>query len=146
MESEVGFVSGERQTRTVGKQVRRMITEAKDQLQAASHAGFPTILLIYNTVDPLQRFGTEALDFTFAMYGEWTVRLKEGQIEDSFHGRNSSLRPNANTSFSAVGHLRRTESGADVKIFENVYARHPLPYEALPECIEVVRVQIEHAA
>ena len=145
IESEAGFVAGGRQTRTVGEHVRRKITDAKDQLQAASHAGFPTILLIYNTVDPRQAFGTEDHDFTFAMYGEWTVRLKNGQIEDSFHGRNSSLRPNANTSFSALGHLRRTESGAEVKIFENAYARHPLPYEALPECFEVVRIDIENA-
>lgn len=146
IESEVGFVAGGRQSRTVGEHVRRKITEAKAQLQAASYAGFPTILLIYNTVDPRQAFGTEVHDFTFAMYGELTVRLKEGHIEDSFHGRNSSLRPSMNTSFSALGHLRRTESGAEVKIFENAYARHPLPYEALPECIEVVRIEIENAA
>lgn len=146
IESEVGFVAGGLQSRSVGDHVRRKITEAKAQLQAASNAGFPTILLIYNTVDPRQAFGTEAQDFTFAMYGEWTVRLQDGHIEDSFHGRNSSLRPNMNTSFSALGHLRRTASGAEVKIFENAYARHPLPYEALPECIDVVRIEIENAA
>ena len=145
IESEVGFVAGGLQSRTVGEHVRRKITEAKAQLQAASHAGFPTILLIYNTVDPLQAFGTESQDFTFAMYGEWTVSLADGQIEDSFHGRNSSLRPKVNTSFSALGQLRRTRGGAEVKIFENAYARHPLPYDALPECFEVVRIEIEYA-
>ena len=146
IESEAGFIPGGRQTRTVGEHVRRKISEAKAQLQAASQAGFPTILLVYNSIDPCQAFGTEDQDFTFAMYGEWTVFFKNGEIEDSFNGRNSSLRPNANTSFSAVGHLRRTENGVKVKIFENAHARIPLPYDALPECFEVVRIEIENAA
>lgn len=146
IDSESGFEPGGVHSRTVGDHVRRKIAEAREQLQAASHAGLPTILLVYNSVDPLQLFGTDIHDFVCAMYGEWTVRLREGRIEDSFHGRNSSLRRNANTSFSAVGHLYRAAGGAKVKLFENVYARHPLPYDQLPDCFEVIRIEIENAA
>lgn len=147
IKSEDGFGSrGGVHSRTVGDRVRRKIEEARKQLQAVSHEGSPTILLIYNKVDPMQAFGTETHDFVCAMYGELTVRLKDGRIEDSFHGRNSLLQKDVNTSFSAVGHLRRSSTGAEVRIFENIYARHPLPFREVPPCIEVMRVEIENAA
>ena len=146
IESDAGFKPGGVHSRTVGDHVRRKIAEAREQLQPVSLAGFPTILLVYNSVDPFQIFGTEIHDFVCAMYGEWTVRLRNGRIEESFHGRNSSVRRNANTSFSAVGHLVRTEHGAKVKLIENVHARNSLPYGDLPECFEVMRVELENAA
>lgn len=146
IESEDGFQRDGVSSRTVGAHVRRKIADARKQLQTVSRGGSPTILLIYNKIDPLQLFGTETHDFVCAMYGELTVRLKDGCLEDSFHGRNSSLRSDVNTSFSAVGHLRRSPSGAEVRVFENIYARHPLPFEELPHCIEVVRVEVENAA
>lgn len=146
IESEDGFETNGVSSRTVGDHVRRKIAEARKQLQAVSRIGTPTILLVYNSVDPMQLFGTETRDFVCAMYGELTVRLKEGRLEDSFYGRNSSLRSNMNTSFSAVGHLRRCAGGSDVRIFENIYARHPLPFDKLSPYIEVVRVEVENAA
>jgi hypothetical protein len=115
-------------------------------LKTASEAGLPAILLIHNTVDPQQMFGTEEHDFVFAMYGELTVRLINGRATDSFHGRNAKIRHDANISFSGVGHLKRVADGAEVKIFENVYAQYPLPFKFVPACIEVVRVEVEHAA
>jgi hypothetical protein len=145
IESEAGLI-GNTGTRTVGDHVRARIEEARGQMQTASRAGFATLLLIYNKVDPHQVFGTEPHDFISAMYGEWTVRLRNGRIAESFHGRNAKLRHNANTSFSAVGHLCRTEAGARIKIFENAFARHSLPYEEVPGCFDVVRVEVENAA
>jgi hypothetical protein len=49
---------------------------------------------VYNNLDPLHIFGTEDLDFIAAMYGEPTVLLSQntGDVVDSFHGRNQSLR------------------------------------------------------
>jgi hypothetical protein len=91
-------------------------------------------------------FGTEEHDFVSAMYGELTVRLTNGRATDSFHGLNAKIRHDANTSFSGVGHLKRVADGAEVRLFENVYAKHPLPFEFLPACIEVVRAEVEHAA
>jgi hypothetical protein len=80
------------------------------------------------------------------MYGELTVRLVKGKATDSFHGRNAKLRHDENVSFSGVGHLKRTSAGAEVTVFENAYAGQPLPFDALPPCIEVVRIEVEHAA
>lgn len=45
-----------------------------------------------------------------------------------------------------VGHLKRLANGIEVKFFENIYADHPLPFEDTPSCIEVVRIEAEHAA
>lgn len=132
-------------SRTVGDHVRSKILDARKQVQAAAREGSPTILLIYNQVDePFQSFGTEPHDFIAAMYGEHTVRIVEGRVAESYHGRNATLR-GKNTSFSAVGHLRRTESGAEIKIYENAYAKNPLPFPSLPDCIEVVRVEVPNA-
>jgi hypothetical protein len=144
IQSEVGFKPNGVNSRMVGKHIRHKIDEARKQLQADSHAGSPTILLVYNAVDPMQLYGTEPHDFVSAMYGDWTVRLEDGHVKDSYHGRNSRLREDRNTSFSAVGHLSGHESESHVRVFENAYARHPLPYEALPRCIKVVRILLEN--
>ncbi|MFB8913473.1 hypothetical protein QT199_005905 [Xanthomonas phaseoli pv. phaseoli] len=131
-------------SRTIGWHVRQKIVEARGQLRAAAGAGVPAVLLIYNTVDPFQLFGTEQHDFLSAMYGELTVRVDTSGRAASgpFHGRNAALRENFNTSFSGVGHLRETCSGAEVIIYENVFAAHPLPFGDIPDCITAVRVEL----
>jgi hypothetical protein len=126
--------------------VRQKITDSKKQLQPGARKGAPCILLIYNNLDRhFQMFGTEEHDFIVAMYGELTILLRNNVIADSFHGRNAYLRENHNTSFSAVGHLRKTREGASVCLYENVYARNPLDFGSIPECIEVRRVQLDGA-
>ena len=146
IESQRGFNPDRVSSRTVGSHVRHKISEARRQLQTAAQVGLPAILLIHNTVDPSQAFGTETHDFICAMYGEMTVRLTDGQPRESFHGRNAKLRSDANTSFSGVGHLMRLANSVEVKVFENIYAEYPLPFEEIPPCIEVVRIEVEHAA
>lgn len=146
IESQRGFNPDEVSSRTVGSHVRHKISEARRQVRTAAQAGVPAILLIHNTIDPLQAFGTEIHDFICAMYGELTVRITDGQPRESFHGRNAKLRNDENTSFSGVGHLKRLANGVEVKVFENVYADHPLPFEDMPSCIEVVRIEVEHTA
>lgn len=143
-----GFNPGGVSSRTIGWHVRQQISEARAQLQSAAHMGMPTILLIYNTVDPFQLFGTEPHDFINAMYGELTVHIDTSSLEASkpFHGRNARLRKGVNTSFSGVGHLQRTRGGADVTVYKNAFASHPLPNATVPSCIQVVNVEIEHAA
>jgi hypothetical protein len=145
IESTKGIYPTGVSSRTVGSHVRSKIAEARKQVQAAAREGSPTVLLIYNNVDePFQSFGTEPHDFIAAMYGEHTVRIVQGRVAGSYHGRNASLR-SKNTSFSAVGYLRRTAGGAEVKIYENAYAKNPLPFEALPGCIDVIRVEVPNA-
>ncbi|MEC3887721.1 hypothetical protein [Xanthomonas campestris] len=132
-------------SRTIGWHVRQKIAEARAQLRVAASAGMPAILLIHNTVDPMHLFGTEQHDFLSAMYGELTVRIDASGRAASglFHGRNARLRETANTSFSGVGHLHATRSGAEVIIYENVFAAHPLPFGAIPDCIRTIRVELD---
>jgi hypothetical protein len=132
-------------TRIVGSHVRAKIGEAKPQLQPPARVGSPTILLIYNALDPYQTFGTEEHDFLAAMYGELTVsiNLDTKQVSDSYHGRNRSLAPNKNTSFSAVGAIYTRGGKLSVVLYENVFAKNPLSYSSLPACFVARRVQME---
>jgi hypothetical protein len=129
-------------SRTVGAHVRQKIFDSRKQVQVAKKEGVPGVLLIYNHLDPLQIFGTEQHDFVSAMYGEMTVVLRDSKISDSFHGRNSLLKNDQNTSFSAVAHLRSSSKGPTVRLYENVFARHTLNYPSLPPCFEVVRIEV----
>jgi hypothetical protein len=130
--------------RIVGDHVRRAIDGAKKQIQhGAKELGIPSILLIYNKIGPL--FGTDDHDFTTAMYGEFTILLNSGtgaMESDVFHGRNARLREKINTSFSAVGRLASLAGDLEVTLFENIHAQVPIPYEKLPNCFHVKRVQI----
>ncbi len=55
-------------SRTVGDHVRRRIEGSKKQIQYGANHGIPSILIIYNSLDPVfQAFGTEDMDFTAAM-------------------------------------------------------------------------------
>lgn len=132
-------------SRTVGSHVRARIHEAKAQLQPVARAGAPTLLLIYNALDPHQSFGTEQHDFLAAMYGEFTVAisLSSNKIVDSFQGRNKSLAEDKNTSFSAVGGIYTANGGVSVVIYENVFAKNPIDFSSLPACIDVRRVTLE---
>lgn len=132
---------GLRSSRTVGSHVRQKISESKKQVQFAKHRNAPGVLLIYNNLDPLQAFGTEPHDFISAMYGERTVVLTDGKIANTFLGRNSLLRNDQNTSFSAVAHMRRSPSGPTVRFYENIFASNHLDYASLPTCIEIFRFE-----
>ena len=129
----------------VGEHVRRRIELSKRQIQYGAKQGIPSVLLIYNSLDPLQMVGTEDVDFTTAMYGQLTtlINKKTGAGSELFHGRNQLLQKNKNTSFSAVGHLCDRSGKTTVKLFENAYAAVKLPFDAMPPCLGVVRVQLD---
>ncbi|MFC5439375.1 hypothetical protein [Rhodanobacter ginsenosidimutans] len=148
IESLRGFNPGGVSSRTVGWHVRQQISDARAQLQAAARNGMPTILLIYNTVDPFQLFGTEPHDFLHAMYGELTLHIDATSLKarELFYGRNAKLREGVNTSFSGVGHLQKTKEGATVTVYKNAFAARPIPDVAVPSCIQLVNVKIENAA
>ena len=131
-------------SRIVGDHVRKKIDEAHEQVKFAAAQGIPSILLIYNNLDPLHRFGTEDHDFISAMYGEMTLHVNKStlRVVDSYHGRNQSLREEKNTAFSAVGKLYPYCGRLTVKLFENVFAKVKIPYEKMPPCLEVQRVEI----
>ena len=135
----------ESSSRTVGSHIRRRIFSARKQVQAGSNEGAPSVLLVYNNLDPWQGFGTEQHDFIDAMYRERTVVFDKDKntITDSFQGENQSLQENKNTSFSAVGLLYKTKDRAGVHVYENVFAKNPLDFAKIPKCIEVTRIEIE---
>ncbi|MGO9174037.1 MAG: hypothetical protein ACLP7P_19025 [Rhodomicrobium sp.] len=128
----------------VGKHIRQLINGSKGQLQAASRNGRLTVLLIFNGYDPAQIFGTEDFDFEHAMYGEDTFLRDRNTLEiiDRFHGHGKSFQRDKNTSFSALGRLKKERDGhLTVTLFENIYAAVPLDYARLPPCFEVIRFE-----
>ena len=143
-------------TRTIGDHVRRKINEARGQVRYAAAKGIPAVLLVYNNLDPQSLCGTEDHDFETAIYGEYTLNLNRstGAIVDAFHGRNQSMREERNTEFSAVGRLKQerdgragSEKGSErilVTLWENHYAQVKLPYEKVPACFDLKRVNIEY--
>lgn len=139
-------MSGGVSSRTVGSHIRQKILDSRKQVQAGAKLGAPSILLVYNNLDPMQLFGTEQHDFIAAMYGEMTLELKNSRIVDSYHGRNSLLRDDHNTSFSAVGHIRHSATGPIIRLYENAFARNSLNVVSFPSCFEVVYVEVAHRA
>jgi hypothetical protein len=133
-------------SRTVGSHIRQKILDSRKQVQVGAKLGAPSILLVYNNLDPMQLFGTEQHDFIAAMYGEMTVELKDSRVVDSYYGHNSLLRDDHNTSFSAVGHLRCSAAGPIVRLYENAFARNSLDVVSLPPCFEVVYVEVTQRA
>ncbi len=126
--------------RIIGDHIRAKIKESRKQVKVASKECLPAILLIYNNLDPMQRFGTEQDDFIAAMDGEITVVLSpKHSITNSYRGRNQSLRQDKNASFSAVGLLNQTNQGPTVRIYENIFAENKLNYLSLPECFETIQ-------
>lgn len=131
-------------SRTVGSHIRKKIEQARKQAQAASNTATSFILLVYNNLDELQMFGTEQHDFVDAMYGERTLEFDTctNTITDSFQGRNRSFRDNKNTSFSAVGYLKKTQRGPEIQIYENIFAENQLDFSKIPNCIEATRIDV----
>jgi hypothetical protein len=131
----------------VGEHIRKKIHNSKRQIQYAAKQGIPSILLIYNNIDPKHLFGTENHDFIYAMYGDYTLILNKStrEITDSYHGKNKSLSEIKNTSFSAVGRLSPSCGKMKVTLFENVFSKIKIQYQKLPVCFDVINVQIESA-
>jgi hypothetical protein len=132
-------------SRTVGNHIRKKIQKARKQIQASAKRCIPSILLIYNNIDPMHLFGTENMDFICAMYGEYTVTIgkNKGEIVDQFHGRNQTLGLEKNTSFSAIGRLSPSFGVMKVTLFENIFTKYKIQYEKLPQCFDVINIQLE---
>jgi hypothetical protein len=132
-------------SRTLGDHVRRRIDASKKQIQYGAKQGIPSALLIYNKVDLVfQSFGTEPMDFIAAMYGTPSIRLNlhTGAVSEMFNGRDQMLQQQKNTSFSAVGHLCERDGTITVTLFENVFAKVRIPYDRLPPCFGVPRIDV----
>lgn len=132
-------------SRTVGDHIRRRIESSRKQIQFGAKQGIPSILLIYNDIDPVfQDFGTEPMDFTAAMYGAYTIVInRETKVaSDWFNGKGRMLQEGKNTSFGAVGHLCDRGGKTTVTLYENVFAKVKVPYSQLPACFDVRRIDV----
>lgn len=132
-------------SRTVGEHIRRRIERSKRQVRYGAEQSLPSVLLIYNSLDPVfQAFGTETHDFIAAMYGEYTIMLNPHTKTASewFNGRNQMLQVEKNTSFSAIGHLCDSGGTTTVRLFQNVFAKVRVPFEALPACFDVQKIEV----
>jgi hypothetical protein len=132
-------------SRTLREHVRRRIEGSRKQIQFGAKQGIPSVLLIYNNLDPVfQSFGTEDMDFTAAMYGAYTILIDKNsrQSSEMFNGKDQSLQEHKNTSFSAVGRLSDRGGKTAVTLFENVFAQVKAPYEHLPSCFDVRRAKV----
>lgn len=132
-------------SRTMGDHIRRRIESSKKQIQFGAAQDIPSILLIYNCIDPVfQDFGTEPMDFTAAMYGAYTILINRetSMASDWFNGKNRMLQASKNTSFSAVGHLSDRAGKTTITLYENVFARVKVPYDRLPACFNIRRIDI----
>ena len=134
-------------SRKLGQHIRRKIGSAKKQIQFGANQGLPSILLLYNSFGD----GIEDIDFMTAMYGELTVDVKKSTLKmagEPYHGRNNKLSKTDNTSFSAVERLslnHRAKSQSDklaITLFENAFSKVKVPWEHLPSCFDVRRVEI----
>ena len=132
-------------SRTLGEHIRRRIESSKKQIQFGAKQGIPSILLIYNNIDPVfQDFGTEPMDFIAAMYGAYTILINRENrtASDWFNGKDQMLQESKNTSFSAVGHLCDRGGKTTVTLYENVFAKVKVPYGQLPACFDVGRIDV----
>ena len=132
---------------TPGGILRQLINRSKKQIQFGAAQGLASILLVYNNADPLQDDHTRYFDFETAMFGQLTKLIEKPTNKSSefFHGDNSELQEEKNTSFSAVGHLRDQEGTTTIKLWQNPYAKPPLPFDRLPACFAVQRVAIDRS-
>jgi hypothetical protein len=132
-------------SRTLGDHIRRRIEGSKKQIQFGARQGVPSILLIYNNIDPVfQDFGTEPMDFTAAMYGAYTILINRETraASDLFNGKDRMLQESKNTSFSAVGHLCDRGEKTTVTLYENVFAKVKTNDVQLPACFDVRRIDV----
>jgi len=132
-------------SRDVGRHIRRRIRKSTKQIQFGADQGVPSVLLIYNMIDPaFQYFGTEPTDFIAAMYGTYTVVIDEetGAASDWFNGEDRKFDESQNTWFSAVGHLCDRGGKTTVTLYENVFAKVKIPYGELPACFDVSRIEV----
>lgn len=130
-------------SRTLGNHIRDKISMARHQIRFGAGQSIPSILVIYNNMDPFQMFGTEDLDFRAAMYGAPTVVIDKssGKILDSFQGRNKSFTRERKAYFSALARLSTYNNQITLTLFENIFAAVPVAYDSLPTCFEVVRFE-----
>lgn len=126
--------------RFVPNRLRAKLKNVSGQLKAASVAGSPTILVVYDNT--LFKIYTDHFDVVQAMFGAHTVAVSKGRdtdpiISEPFFGGNRGLTPNQNTAVSALAILDGgPTSERRLRVYHNPYAAVVLQ----PELLEVLPV------
>ncbi len=134
--------SEESGSRRVGSHIRKKIEQARKQAQTASNEGKPFICWCITTWTKCRCLVPDNMILSTQCRETTLVFDKtKNAITDSFQGRNRSLGDEKNTSFSAVGNLRKTHRGIEVRSYENIFAKHKIDFSKLPTCIEAQRIE-----
>jgi hypothetical protein len=124
----------------VPNRLRAKLKNVSGQLKAASVAGSPTMLVVYDNT-PFKMY-TDHFDVVQAMFGAHTVAVSEGRgldpiVSEPFFGGNRGLTPNQNTALSALTILDGGPTSEQrLRVYHNPYAAVVLQ----PELLEVLPV------
>lgn len=125
-------------TKTIGDQIRDKINKAAPQVKSRSAGIAPTLIVIYDLLDPALRGNSEPLDFLAAMYGPpqavLAVPQQHGEIyiKETKFGPGRKTTPNSNTSVSALASLWIGRDGQlSLDVYHNVFAKVPLQVRLL---------------
>jgi hypothetical protein len=131
------FKPGEMEGRLVPNRLRAKLKDVSRQLRAASLAGCPTLLIVYDNT-PFKVY-TDHLDVVQAMFGAHSVAVAtpnelgaEPIVSEPFFGGNRGLTPSQNTALSALAILDgdpEVETG--LRVYHNPYAAVVLSQEVL---------------
>jgi hypothetical protein len=125
--------------RFVPNRLRAKLKNVSGQLKAATLAGSPTMLVVYDNT-PFKMY-TDHLDVAQAMFGAHSVAVSKGSdahpvVSDPFFGGNRGLTPNHNTAVSALAILDGGPTSVlSLRVYHNPYAAvvlNPDLLEGLP--------------
>jgi len=131
--------SGQATGRFIPNRLRAKLKTVSRQLKAASLAGCPTMLVVYDNT-PFKMY-TDHFDVVQAMFGAHSIALSEGRdgnpvVSKPFFGGNRGLTPDHNTAVSALAILDGgPTSERSLRVYHNPYAAvvlHPELLEVLP--------------
>ena len=127
--AEVKTVSaGEAVGRIVSNRLRQKLKDVSAQLKAASLAGHPTLLVVYDNT-PFKAY-TDHFDVVQAMFGDHSVAVSfpedagsSPDVSEPFFGGNRGLTPHHNTSVSALAILDEGPiAQPSLRVYHNPYA------------------------
>lgn len=125
-------------TKTIGDQIRDKINSAAPQVKNRSAGIAPTLIVIYDLLDPALRGNSEPLDFLAAMYGPPQAVLAvprphgEIYIKETKFGPGRKTTPSSNTSVSALASLWIDHDGQlSLDVYHNIFAKVPLQVRLL---------------
>ncbi|MEQ8246698.1 MAG: hypothetical protein RID42_03380 [Alphaproteobacteria bacterium] len=121
-----------------GHRLRKQIDHARGKFGRWARSGVPTLLVVHDTTSASPPRNIDPYDAKVAMYGldavVFSVPLEpstEPRVRFRKSGAKAKLTDKHHTSISAVGNLFETQSGVELVVYHNVFAR--IPFD--PACV-----------